>query len=85
MRTRKTIWIAVIACATLLLLPALAEVLRAHEDGSTAAGTELSSPKQIDVPLRGIEYDPALSASYPVLARLEIQRMEALRRGAMPL
>jgi len=41
--------------------------------------------KQIDVPLRGIEYDPALSASYPVLARLEIQRMEALRRGAMPL
>ena len=83
MRIGKTMWIAVAAAATLLLAPALAELLRAREHGSPVADTKVLSPEQGEVPLPAIEYDPAVSCSYPVLELQEIRRMEALRRGAV--
>ena len=73
MTIRKTIWIAVIASATLLLVPALAEVLGTRDE----AGTR--------IPLPAVEYGPALSASNPLLAQMEMRRMQALRRGAAHL
>jgi hypothetical protein len=70
MKLTKTIWIAVIACATLLLVPALAGALRAHEQGFAIASTVVPAPEEIDLRLPAIEYDPAMSASYPVLGAL---------------
>ena len=81
MRIGKTMWIAVAASATLLLVPALADVLRAYEDASPVAAGKASSPEQGEVPLPAIEHDPAIPASYPALALQEVRRMEALRQG----
>ena len=81
MRIRKQIWIAIIACATLLLVPALAAALRGHES-AIVAGEAAPASQETDIPLPAIEYDPAVSASYPVLPLPEVRRMEALRHGA---
>jgi len=66
MKLIKMIWIAGIAGAVVLLVPALAGVLRANES-SVVAGAAVPAPEEIDIPLPAIEYDPGVSASYPVL------------------
>jgi hypothetical protein len=65
----KTIWVAAIACATLLLIPALAGALRADKRELIAVA-EVPAPEEMDVRLLAIEYDPAFTASYPVLGAL---------------
>jgi hypothetical protein len=65
----KTIWVAAIACATLLLIPALAGALRADKRALIAVA-EVPAPEEMDVRLLAIEYDPAFTASYPVLGAL---------------
>lgn len=66
MKLTKTISIAAIACAVLLLVPALAGALRVH-GSSLVAGAGVPAPEEIDIPLPAIEYDPCVAASYPVL------------------
>jgi hypothetical protein len=70
MKSTKVIWIVVIVCATLLLVPAVAGALRAHEEGFFIAGAQVPAAEETEVRLQAIEYDPAVSASYPALGTL---------------
>ena len=66
----KTIWVAAIACATLILIPALVGALRAPVRELTIAVAEVPAPEEMDVRLLAVEYDPAFTASYPVFGPL---------------